>query len=198
MGQISQQMSSNKFTMDDLKKAEITWKTIVVQNEISLLKAYQQSGELYLAYEKAERNAWIVKTLRDKKQRFKFDSCKNLVMIGSGLYPYSMFDVHKQYPHIKQIGLEIIKNRVTISKKLIKASPAKDSIKILHMDALNFDYSWLGMDDLIFISVDVDHENITKKILETSKAQLYMCAPYEKTWIRSMIQRSANDLRLID
>ena len=66
------------------------------------------------------------------------------------------------------------------------------------MDALNFDYSWLGMDDLIFISVDVDHENITKKILETSKAQLYMCAPYEKTWIRSMIQRSANDLRLID
>ena len=190
-------MSSDKFTMEDLEKAETTWKTVVAQNEITLLKAYKDQNELHLAYEKAERNAWIVKTLRDKKQRYKFETCNNLVMIGSGIYPYSMFDVHKQYPHIRQLGLEIVESRVKLSRKLVEASPAKDDMKILHVDAIDFDYSWMGMDDLIFISVDVEHEQITKKILETSKAQLYMCAPYEKTWIRSMVQRSANELRLI-
>lgn len=188
-------MSSNKFTMKDLEKAEVTWKTIVAQNEITLLKTYNKLGGLHVAYEKAERNAWIIKTLRDKKQRYKFDSCKNLVMIGSGMYPYSMFDVHKQYPNIKQVGLEIVENRAKISKKLVAASPAKDKIKILCMDAFDFDYSWLGIDDLIFISVDVEHERITKKVLETSKAQLYMCAPYEKTWIKSIVQRSASELK---
>lgn len=183
--------------MEDLKEAEYNWKTLVAQNEITLLKNYKESGQLHLAYEKAEKNAWIVRTLRDKKQRYKFNNCKNLVMIGSGTYPYSMFDVHKQYPNIRQIGLEIVKNRATLSKKLVEASPAKDKIKILCIDAYDFDYSWLGIDDLIFISVDVEHEKITQKILETSKAQLYMCAPYEKTWIKSMIQKVSGDLQII-
>ncbi len=189
-------MSLKKFTMEDLKEAEYTWKTLVAQNEITLLKNYKELGQLSLAYEKAERNAWIIKTLRDKKQRYKFDSCKNLVMIGSGIYPYSMFDVHKQYPNIRQVGLEIIKKRADLSKKLVDASPANNKIKILCMDALDFDYTWLGMDDLIFISVDVEHDKITQKILETSKAQLYMCAPYEKTWIKSMIQEVSGDLQI--
>ena len=35
----------------------------------TLLKALQQSGGLGLAYEMAEKNAWIVRTLRDKKQK---------------------------------------------------------------------------------------------------------------------------------
>ena len=65
------------------------------------------------------------------------------------------------------------------------------------MDAYEFDYSWLGIDDLIFISVDVEHDKITEKILKTSKAQLYMCAPYEKTWIKSMIQKVSGDLQII-
>lgn len=190
-------MSSKKFTMEDLKEAEYNWKTLVAQNEITLLKNYKESGQLHLAYEKAEKNAWIVRTLRDKKQRYKFNNCKNLVMIGSGMYPYSMFDVHKQYPNIRQIGLEIVKNRANLSKKLVEASPAKDKIKILCMDAYEFDYSWLGIDDLIFISVDVEHDKITEKILKTSKAQLYMCAPYEKTWIKSMIQKVSGDLQII-
>ena len=183
--------------MDNLKDAEITWKKIVVQNEITLLKTYKELGGLHLAYEKAEKNAWIIRTLRDKKQRYKFNNCKNLVMVGSGMYPYSMFDVHKQYPNIKQIGLEIDDNRAKISRKLIEVSPSKEKIKIITIDAIEYDYSWLGIDDLVFISVDVDHEKITQKILETSKAQLYICAPYDKTWIKSIVQRSANDLRFI-
>jgi hypothetical protein len=49
-------------------------------------------------------------------------------------------------------------SRAKVSRKLIAASPAKEAIKIVTMNALDFDYSWLGIDDLIFVSVDVDHK----------------------------------------
>lgn len=181
-------MSSDKFTMDDVKASEKLWVELVAQNEMRLLKQFQEKGGLHLAYEQAENNAWIVRTLADKKQRYKFKSCKNLIMIGSGMYPYSMFDVYKKYPSIKQIGLEIDEKRAFISKKLIEASPAKESIKIIPIDAYDFDYSWLGIDDLIFISVDVDNKRIIDKIIKTSKAHIYICAPYEKTWLVNLIR----------
>lgn len=187
-------MSSDNYTMEDLKESEAVWKRVVAQGEMNLIKTYKERGELHLAYEKAENNSWIVKTLRNIKQRYKFDKCKNLVMIGSGVYPYSMFDVHKQYPHINQVGLEISKPRAILSDKLVTMSPAKDKIKIKCIDAIDYDYSWLNIDDLIFISVDVDHAEITNKILETSKAQLFMCAPYEKSWVKVIVQSSASKL----
>ena len=101
----SQQMSSKKYTMNDLKNEEIKWKEYIIQSEISLLKSYLIEKDYSKPYDMAEKNAWIVRTLRDKKQRYKFNSCKNLVLIGSGMYPYSMFDVHRQYPNINQIGI---------------------------------------------------------------------------------------------
>ena len=103
------------------------------------------------------------------------------------MYPYSMFDVHKQYPNIKQVGIEIDKNRCTISEKLIAASPCKNDIKIVHKDAIDYDYSWLGIDDLVFLSVDVDSKKIIDKVIKTSKAQVNICAPYDKTWLRNLI-----------
>jgi len=180
-------MKSKKFTMDDVENAEVIWKEMVASNEMRLLSVFKEQG-LHLAYEQAENNAWILKTLIDKKQRYRFKECKNLVMVGSGMYPYSMFDVYKKYPNIKQIGLEIDEKRALISRLLIKACPAKDAIKIETVDALNYDYSWLGMDDLIFISVDVDHKEIIKKIIETSKAHVNICAPYDKTWLANLIR----------
>ena len=187
MEQRSQQMSSKKYTMDDVIKDEIKWKELVAQNEILLLKSYLKSKDYSKPYRLAEKNAWIIRTLRDKKQRYKFTTCKNLVLIGSGMYPYSMFDVHRQYPNINQIGIEIDKNRCVISKKLIAASPCKDAIKIVNMDAIDYDYSWLGIDDLIFISVDVESKEMIEKIIKTSKAQVNICAPYDKTWLRNLI-----------
>ena len=181
-------MPSKKFTLNDISAEEEKWKEIIVQNEINLIKSYVSEGGLRLAYEKAEKNAWIVRTLRDKKQRYMFPKCSNLVMIGSGMYPYSMFDAHKQYPHINQIGLEIDDKRATISKKLIEASPAKDSINIITIDALDYDYSWLGHDDLVFVSVDVDHKKIIDKVLQTSKAHINICAPYDKTWLKNLLR----------
>ena len=180
-------MSSKKYTMNDLKNEEIKWKEYIIQSEISLLKSYLIEKDYSKPYNMAEKNAWIVRTLRDKKQRYKFNSCKNLVLIGSGMYPYSMFDVHRQYPNINQIGIEIDENRCVISKKLIKASPCKNAIKIVNMDAIDYDYSWLGIDDLIFISVDVESKKIIERIIKTSKAQVNICAPYDKTWLRNLI-----------
>ena len=79
-----------------------------------------------------------------------------------------MFDLYKQYRHIKQIGLEIDKKRAAVARKLIKVSPAKDTIKIITIDCIDFDYSWMTQDDFVFISVDVNGEHIYKKVLETS------------------------------
>ena len=179
-------MSSRKFTMDDVDKEEARWKNMVAENEIRLLKLYAKQ-DLGLAYKKAERNAWILRTLRDKKQLSKLDKDPTVILIGSGMYPYSMFDLHRRNPEIKQIGIEIDSSRAKISKKLIEASPAKNAIKIECMDALDYDYSDLTMDDLIFVSVDVDHNNIISKIIDTSAAQVMICAPYDKTWLKNLV-----------
>ena len=108
------------------------------------------------------------------------------MLVGAGLYPYSMFDLHKQYPHIKQVGLEIDNKRAIIARKLTKESPAKDMIKIITIDGINFDYSWMAPEDFAFISVDVDGEQIFNKVLKTSKAQPLVCAPYKNTWLRNL------------
>jgi len=183
-------MSSNVYTMNDLQNDEKVWKEATIRNEFNLIQEYIKEGGLEEPYLKAEKNAWIVRTLRDKKERYKFDSCRYSVLVGSGMYPYSMFDLHKQYPKIKQIGIEIDSQRAKLSKLLIKNSPAKDQIKIENMDAFDYDYSWMGLDDFVFISVDVEHKNLVEKIIDTSKAHVEICAPYDKTWLVNSIKRS--------
>jgi hypothetical protein len=105
-------MSSQKFTMAEVARAETEWKSMVAENEIRLLNIFAKKGGLGLAYTKAETNAWIIRTLRDKKQLYKLDSCNKIILVGSGMYPYSMFDLHKRNPSIKQIGIEIDENRL--------------------------------------------------------------------------------------
>lgn len=178
-------MQSQKYTLKDLQNEETDWKDLILQNEVTLLRRFSDSG-LHFAYDEAETNAWIVKTLVDKKQKYRFKTCKSIVLVGAGLYPYSMFDLHKQFPHIKQVGLEIDSKRATIARKLTKESPAKDTIKIITIDGINFDYSWMTQEDFVFISVDVDGEKIFNKVLKTSKAQPLVCAPYKNTWLRNL------------
>ena len=177
-------MKSSKFTIDDIKLKEDDWKTVISLNELNLFFHFKDN--LKLGYEEAERNAWIVKTLVDKKQRYKFKICKSIVLVGSGIYPYSMFDLHRQYPYINQVGLENVKSRVTLSRKLVENSPAKKKIKILYIDGIDFDYSWMEDDDFVFISVDVDGQQIFNKVVETSKAQPLMCAPYKYSWLKNL------------
>ena len=97
-----------------------------------------------------------------------------------------MYDLHKQFPHIKQVGLEIDSKRAAIARKLTKESPSKDTFKIITIDGINFDYSWMTHEDFVFISVDVDGEKIFNKVLKTSKAQPLVCAPYKNTWLRNL------------
>jgi hypothetical protein len=141
-----------------------------------------------LAYRKAETNAWIYKTLLDKKKTKMFTLCDKLVLIGSGMYPYSMFDIHKKYKHIQQIGIEIDSNRASIGRDLVNKSPAKDHIEIVTYDGCDYDYSDLAEDDLVFISCDVGSKEMITKIMKTCKAHIFICAPYEKTWLRALVQ----------
>mgnify|MGYP000164859626 FL=1 len=141
-----------------------------------------------LAYRKAETNAWIYKTLLDKKKTGMFKACKKLVLIGSGIYPYSMFDIHKKYKHIQQIGIEIDTNRAAIGRDLVVKSPARNHIEIITCDGCDYDYSDLGEDDLVFVSCDVDNKKIMNRVIQTCKAHIFICAPYEKTWLRALVQ----------
>ena len=141
-----------------------------------------------LAYRKAETNAWIYKTLLDKKKTGMFKICKKLILIGSGIYPYSMFDIHKKYKHIQQIGIEIDSSRATIGRDLVNKSPAKDHIEIITQDGSEYDYTDLAEDDLVFISCDVNSKKIMNEVIKTCKAHIFICAHYEKTWLRSLIQ----------
>ena len=141
-----------------------------------------------LAYRKAETNAWIYKTLLDKKKTSLFKKCKNLVLIGSGMYPYSMFDIQKKYKHIQQVGIEIEDKRAAIGRDLVIKSPAKDYINIVTCDGCDYNYEYMLEDDLVFISCDVDNKNMMSKIMETCKAHMFICAPYEKTWLRALVQ----------
>jgi hypothetical protein len=98
-----------------------------------------------------------------------------------------MFDIHKKHKHIKQVGLEIDKNRAAVSQKIVTHSPARNEITILNCDGAEYDYSYLGDNDLIFISCDVDAKNILKTVAKTSKAHFFICAPYKGSWVRSLL-----------
>lgn len=164
---------------------ENKWKDSLVQDELKWIKSFGK--DLGKAYTTAENNAWIVRTLVDRKERYKFMTCANIVLVGCGMYPYSMFDVHRQYPHIKQVGVEINPSFAKVATVLVKSSPAKEAIEIVAMDGYDYDYSWLGSEDFVFISVDVVGKMIYKKVIETSKAQPLVCAPYNYTWLKNTL-----------
>ena len=152
-------------------------------------KGLKKRRALY-AYRFAEQNSWVYKTLLEKKKTKQFRECKRLILVGSGIYPYSLFDIHKKYKHIKMIGIEIDKDRYIASKQLVENSPAKDRIIIVNQDGNDFDYSKLEETDLVFVSCDVDSNSIVNKVIQTSKAPIYICAPYNKEWMKETIQKS--------
>jgi len=177
------QKKSSSISLDEFKKIRNEWREQIAISEIKQISYWKSINALELAYKNAAKNKYIVMTLRDKKMRYKFPKAKNVVLVGSGMYPYSLFDLHKQYPHIKSIGIEIDKKRALISKILVEKSPAKDMITITNCDGIDYDYSWLDHDDLVFVSVDVEIEKkIQEKVILESKASPFLCAPYHTAW----------------
>lgn len=180
-------MSYSKFTLDNLKDKKESWQQAIAEVELNQIKSIINKDGISGPYKATKRNSWIIITLRDKKQRSKLEKCNTLVLAGSGMYPYSMFDVYNQYPHINQIGLEIMPKRADMSRLLVQASPAREKINIITIDANDYDYSSLDDDDLVFVSADVDSKKIINKVIETSKAHIYVCAPYNKMWLKSVV-----------
>ena len=175
-----------------LLKAKKEWQKSLKDSEYEWIRYFTRRKDLSLGYDLAEHKAWIYRTLRDQKSLHTFSICKKLVLVGSGYYPYSMFDIHRQYPKIKQIGIDYDKNAVKVSTALIKAAKIENDIKIICSAGEEFDYTKLKLDheDLIFLSSDIKNvENIYQRAVETSKAGVYVCSPYKNAWLKSIYDK---------
>ena len=167
------------------KKLENNWKKGLKETEFKFVEWIIKNEKYELFLSKQPRKNWIRETLLEKKCASKFKSCKNLIMVGSGMYPYSMIDLHKEHPSIKMIGLDYDEKCVKLSKFLIDKCSIKN-IEIIQIDGLEFDYSTLDHEDLVFFSIDVEGiDEIFNKVIETSKAQPYICAPGKHAWFKN-------------
>ena len=184
------QLKFSSNTIKKLKEEKINWQKGIENNEWIWLKYFKEQKDFSLGFKLCEKNAWIARTLAVRKKRYKFRECKTLILVGSGIYPYSLFDIYKQYPNINLIGLDYDKRCVKISNLLIKAANIEDRIKIFCMDGCNFNYSKLEHEDLVFLSVDIESRaEIYNKVIKTSKASVYVCEPHNK-WLVNMIKKS--------
>lgn len=160
----------------DIKKEEF----IYVKNIIS--------KNLYSDYLISNRTNWILETLILKDKIDEFENCKNVVFIGSGSNPYSLIDLSYNYPNINIIGLEYDSYCVKISKFIIEKCGIKN-IEIVNINGVDFNFSTLDITDYIFLSVDIDSlDKIYKKVLNTSRAQIYICAPGKYLWNKSILK----------
>ena len=87
------QKKSSNISLDDFKKMRSVWREQIALVEIQQITYWKSINNLELAYKNAAKNKYIVMTLRDKKMRYKFPKANNVVLIGSGMYPYSLFDL---------------------------------------------------------------------------------------------------------
>jgi len=179
-------MKSSQYTKDLLKKQIRDWKNTIANGEFQVVLNAQLNNSLDRLYKVEFKNSWIYKTVLDKKIKKRLDTCKNIVLVGCGLYPYSLFDMHRRYPNITYHGIEISEKRAALAKIITKETPAKNSLIIYQCDAADFDYSFLTDEDMIFISVDVNQNKIIEQIVKTSRAQFYPCAPYKSSYVNGI------------
>lgn len=166
-------------------KLESNWKEGLKRTEFGFIEWIIKNERYDLFISKKPRKNWIKETFLEKKMVSKFKLCNNLVMVGSGIYPYSMIDLNKEFPNINQVGLDYDKNCVKLSSFLIKKCGIKN-INIININGLEYDYSYLKDEDLVFLSIDVvGIDEIYNKVLETSKAQPYVCAPGKHAWFKN-------------
>ena len=179
-------MKSSKYTEDIIKKKIKNWKDAIADGEFKIVLQAQLDNDLKKLYNVKFNQSFIYKTILDNKIKSKLNSCKNLVLVGCGLYPYSLFDMHRRFPDIKYHGIEISEKRVKLAQLITNETPAKNSLTIHQCDAADFDYSFLRDEDMIFISVDVNENKIYEQIIKTSRAQIYSCAPYKSSYINGI------------
>jgi hypothetical protein len=168
------------------KKLEDDWKEGLKKTEFSFVKEIIETNNYELLVSKSPRKNWIRETLLIEKQLSKFKSCSTLVMVGSGMYPYSVVDTYNRYQNLKIIGLDYDDRCVKISNHLLEKCNLQDYIKVIHINGIEYDYSSLSHEDLVFLSIDVvGIDEIYNKVVETSKAQPYVCAPGKHAWFKN-------------
>ena len=168
------------------KKLENNWKQGLRETEFKYVEWIIKNNKYELFINKQPRKNWIRETLKEEKRLSKFERCNTLVMVGSGIYPYSIVDTHKRYPNINIVGLDYDEKCVKISRHLIEKCKLNNFIDIIHINGIDYDYSNLTHEDLVFLSIDVlGIDEIYNKVLETSKAQPYVCAPGKHAWFKN-------------
>ena len=136
-----------------------------------------------LAYRHSPSDGVIYLTLKEKKMLSLFQECNKIIYIGCGYYPFSLFNLHKKYKHLELIGIERDKKAFLSSFQLAKNSPAKNNLQIVHCDGINFDFKSLDDKDLVFIAPEIDHKNITNKIISQSLVKFFKCSmSYDTEW----------------
>lgn len=177
-------MKSSKLSPEE-KKAQ--WKKNIEISEMRKIIDYKNAGRLSELYEVDKKESWILKTIDDKKYRWKLKECKQLIHVGTGMYPYSLLDMYQRFPHIKYIGLEMVEQRAQLSEIIINATPAKGFIEIKVADGSTYDYSHMTDEDMVFIGSDVETDPVFNQVLKTSGAQVFPCAPYKNIWLTRVI-----------
>jgi hypothetical protein len=186
MGPGNLQMKSSQYTKDLIKKQIGNWKNTIANGEFQTVLNAQLKGKVEKLYTVEYSNSWIYKTILDNKIKKKLDTCKNIVLVGCGLYPYSLFDMHRRFSDINYHGIERSEKRAKLAKIVTAETPARDNLKIYCCAGEDFDYSFMSDEDMIFISVDVNENKIYEQIIKTSGAQIYSCAPYKSSYVNGI------------
>lgn len=174
-------------SLKTFKKLESNWKQGLRETEFKYIEWIIRNEKYELFIDKKPRKNWIIETFAEEKRLLnKFKDCTTLVMVGSGIYPYSIVDTYKKYPNLKIVGLDYDEKCVKISKFLIEKCKLHESINIICINGIEYDYSTLKDEDLVFLSIDVEGiDDIFNKIINTSKAQPYICAPGKYAWFKN-------------
>lgn len=167
----------------NLTELEKNWKVSLKHTEFGIVEPiFRQNDFERLKNLPIDKN-WIKETLLLDKKYNLLRSCETLIMIGCGMYPYSMIDTFKRFPNINQIGIDYDVRCATIASQIVEKCNF-NSIKIVNCDGVNYDYSSLKDEDMVFISCDVNGiDDIYSRVLKTSKAQIFVCAPSRTAWL---------------
>lgn len=174
----------------NMSEIEKSWKRSLKQSEFGIIEPVFRRDDFFELLKKKIGKNWIIETLVLEGKVNLLKTCETLVMVGCGMYPYSMIDTNKKYPDINQIGVDYDKRCIKISSTIIDKC-LLSNMRTVHSKGEDFDYSNLLDEDLVFISCDVNNiDTIYSKVLDTSKAQVFICAPSRTIWLDNYLLRS--------
>ena len=158
-------------------KARGQWKQDQIDSELHRIKKHFERGDTENLYRFIYvRHSWIYKTILDHKLKTKLEVAKKILLVGSGMYPYSLLDMYKRFPDKSYYGLEISESFCKLARKIIDKTPT--NVQIINADAFEFDYGNFEIDDMIFISCDVESEKTIEQIGSALHMKKFGCLIY--------------------